>query len=316
MLEPKFYKAHLEKVSRSFAFCIDELETELQEKVALAYLLFRVLDTVEDSKWSTEALQKKAFSSFLDLCENRTEDKNEATNEFIQLFSQAECKPEEKNLINDSLKLFLALKKLSDKDKAPLLLALKTMCSGMQHFTFIKKHQLNNLSELDSYCYYVAGCIGELLTAWTSGESSETRIEESIHFGLFLQKINILKDFQDDSQAGRNFLWSWQEVANTLKSHASAAFRYIQNIPAQRKDYKIFCSWSLFLGLFSYPTIEKSLLQKKKEKISRLEAWQLLNTVKKNILRENDLNLIFESFLSKLPVSTYEINTKNLPSIC
>lgn len=264
MLEPKFYKAHLERVSRSFAFCIDELDDDLQADVALAYLLFRVLDTVEDSTWSLAPEQKEAFALFAQLCEGNL-DKIEA---FQKLLKKSTHKNEEALLVKDSLLLFEALHELPADRKKPLLIALQTMSSGMEHFALEKKHQLTTLKELDSYCYYVAGCIGELLTAWTSPNPDPKVLEESIHFGLFLQKINILKDFLDDKAEGRNFLWSWQEVANTLKSHANAAFQYIQKIPVQRKDYKIFCSWSLFLGLFSYPTIEKSLLTQKQEKVA------------------------------------------------
>lgn len=311
MLERKFYKAHLDRVSRSFAFCIDELNDDLQADVALAYLLFRVLDTVEDSAWNRTEDQKKAFKLFLDLCDGHIE----KVDEFISLVKSSEHKEEEAILLNDTRQLFESFKQLPDLKKAPLLKSLKTMASGMEHYALEKKHQLKTLKELDSYCYYVAGCIGELLTAWTTGDKDEERLGQSVHFGLFLQKINILKDFQDDSNAGRNFLWSWQEVANTLKSHATLAFEYIQKIPAHRKDYKIFCSWSLFLGLFSYPTLEKALLTQKREKISRLEAWQLLNKIKKEIIRENDLNLIFKKLSSHLPMTSYEINTKNLASI-
>ena len=44
-----FYQTHLDRVSRSFAFCIKKLESPLRQWVSLAYLLCRVLDTVEDS---------------------------------------------------------------------------------------------------------------------------------------------------------------------------------------------------------------------------------------------------------------------------
>jgi hypothetical protein len=121
-----------------------------------------------------------------------------------------------------------------------------------------------------------------------------------VHFGLFLQKINILKDFMDDSKAGRNFLWSWQDVAQTLPIHAKEAFLYVEKIEATRDDYKVFCAWSFYLGLLSYPSIEKSLKTGKKEKISRLEAWQMLNVVKKNILKKDELKKLFEKLSAPL----------------
>lgn len=311
MLEPKFYKAHLERVSRSFAFCIDELKNDVQADVALAYLVFRVLDTIEDSTWENPHDQQKAFALFHSIVDGSWEKIPELT----EILQNSEHKEEEAILVKDSQFLFEALYKLSPEKKTPFVKALKTMATGMEHFSLEKKHQLKSLQELDAYCYFVAGCIGELLTEWLMPTPSEQTLEESVHFGLFLQKINILKDFQDDANAGRNFLWSWQEVAATLLTHAEAAYSYIQKIPDNRKDYKIFCAWSFFLGLMSYPTLEKVLTTQKKEKISRIQAWQLLNKIKKNILAENDLDLIFREYKSKIPVASYKVNTKNLASI-
>ena len=44
-----YYQHWLDVVSRSFALCIPQLEPPFRDHVGLAYLLFRVLDTVEDA---------------------------------------------------------------------------------------------------------------------------------------------------------------------------------------------------------------------------------------------------------------------------
>lgn len=311
MLEPKFYKAHLERVSRSFAFCIAELEDDLRPKVALAYLLFRVLDTIEDSKWPNPESQKKAFEEFLRLIKDPTI----SFEELKKLILLSEHKEEENLLIKDSAKLFEAYTKLNQSERQPLQAALQTMTEGMMYFALEKKHQIKDIKSLDSYCYFVAGCIGELLTAWTFKGVDEKTYEESIHFGLFLQKINILKDFQDDDAAGRNFLWSWEEVSQSLRTHADYAYSYIRKIPNNRLDYKLFCAWSFFLGLFSYPTLEESLRSQKRIKLSRLEVWNFLGKLKKLVSNENELDLIFKEYSRHLPEFSYKINTKNLASI-
>ena len=48
-----FYQHWLDVVSRSFALCIPQLDAPFRDHVALAYLLFRVLDTVEDAPFAT-----------------------------------------------------------------------------------------------------------------------------------------------------------------------------------------------------------------------------------------------------------------------
>lgn len=59
-----FYQNHLDRVSRSFAFCIARLDGDLRTWVSLSYLLCRILDTVEDSEWPTPASKQHAFNIF------------------------------------------------------------------------------------------------------------------------------------------------------------------------------------------------------------------------------------------------------------
>ena len=53
--------ARLDVVSRSFALCIPQLEPPFRDHVALAYLLLRVLDTVEDAPFTDGGLQQRQF---------------------------------------------------------------------------------------------------------------------------------------------------------------------------------------------------------------------------------------------------------------
>src|SRR5262245_65715518 len=56
-----FYQHWLDQVSRSFALCIPQLEPPFRDRVALAYLLFRVLDTIEDAPFTDRATQQHQF---------------------------------------------------------------------------------------------------------------------------------------------------------------------------------------------------------------------------------------------------------------
>ena len=138
MLEPSFYKAHLERVSRSFAFCIAELKEDIQPQVALAYLLFRVLDTIEDSKWTDSVLQKKAFEQFKKLCLSQ----EASVRPLVELLAASQHKDEEALLIKDTEKLFSEYFSLNKHIRKPLEDALLTMTEGMEHFALEKKHQI------------------------------------------------------------------------------------------------------------------------------------------------------------------------------
>jgi len=56
-----FYQQRLDAVSRSFALCIPQLEPPFRDHVALAYLLMRVLDTVEDAPFADKRAQAEQF---------------------------------------------------------------------------------------------------------------------------------------------------------------------------------------------------------------------------------------------------------------
>ena len=57
----EFYQKHLDRVSRSFAFCIAKLDSPFREWTSLSYLLCRVLDTVEDSSWPDLKLRNSQY---------------------------------------------------------------------------------------------------------------------------------------------------------------------------------------------------------------------------------------------------------------
>ena len=63
------YQNHLNRVSRSFAFCIERLEGDFREWVGLSYLLCRILDTVEDAPWPSRQDREQAFARFEDFLE-------------------------------------------------------------------------------------------------------------------------------------------------------------------------------------------------------------------------------------------------------
>src|SRR4051812_34444681 len=60
----EFQQAHLDQVSRSFAFCIRRLPQPLGRWVGLTYLICRILDTIEDTKWSDLQKQNEMFERF------------------------------------------------------------------------------------------------------------------------------------------------------------------------------------------------------------------------------------------------------------
>lgn len=163
------------------------------------------------------------------------------------------------------------------------------MTRGMRYFCERqKKLSLDSHQETNQYCFFVAGVVGELLSELFHLEESNFSLSQetyrnSIHFGLFLQKINLLKDQMQDLKEGRQLISNRKEIRNSLGLHAQSSLEYILTIPSERKDYRIFCAWSFFLGLISLSYIDKAWEKQKEVKISRTEAFFFLKKIKRGI---------------------------------
>src|SRR5690606_15896421 len=126
----------------------------------------------------------------------------------------------EKLLVADSTQLF------SDLHEAPVTVRTiiqslaGSMARGMRHFVARGDDghlRLRNLQEVNQYCFFVAGIVGEALSQLLSVIDSKIQLSRKFlidahHFGLFLQNVNLLKDQTADESAGRFLVSSRDEV--------------------------------------------------------------------------------------------------------
>ena len=317
----EFYQAHLDRVSRSFAFCIERLEGPLRPQVSLAYLVCRILDSVEDADWSdasAQALQFQEFESFLvsvpsDDARERSLQVRLAT--WINRFPLG--LPEgERLLVLETASILRDLHRLPAPARDAIVEPALSMCRGMAYFARRRQGQdlrLSSMAEVDQYCFFVAGVVGEMLTRLAhlacesegvlGAEAGERALLDSYHFGLFLQKVNILKDQLGDEQKGRFLVPCRSSVLASARDNARRAMAYLLSVPEPSSGFRLFCSWSLFLGLASLPFIEMSWQERQAIKIPRAAAWELLNEVEKSIGDDARLNAMFEMLLAAGPAA-------------
>jgi len=241
--EKQRFQEHLDRVSRSFAFCIRELSEPFRQEVSLAYLLFRILDTIEDTQWESLSKQRAAFRVFNDfLLRPPSADQ---VSDWLDKFPAGVSKSDA-FLLGDSAWVFEKYWGLSDEIRRVLEKHLQNALRGMRHFVVRAKNgkEISNLKELNSYCFFVAGVIGEYLSdkyaVHVKGYDWQKHRRESYHFGLFLQKINILKDQLGDQKEGRLFVYDRKEVLKSLSDHAEHALKYILSLPQPRDSYALF----------------------------------------------------------------------------
>lgn len=304
-----FYQGHLDRVSRSFAFCIARLELSLRQNVGLTYLLCRILDTIEDAPWQNFSNQLNSFRQF-EVFISQSDRLNEQEVKKWRSVFPINIVPDEARLLDDSYRLFYDFHQLPSRQRRSVARAVLSMSAGMTHYMGQKARQgkleLKNSSDVNRYCFFVAGVVGEMLTQFLTHEvkPSISRLRDSFRFGLFLQKVNILKDQKGDEAVGRFLVPSRALVLSGLIKDAEGAFRYLIGLPEKEVGFRLFCAWSLFLGLASLPFIQG--LHGDTGKIPREDTLNLLCEIELKIQDGNALSQLFAELKPKLSESNLE----------
>jgi phytoene/squalene synthetase len=247
MRSQEFYQRHLDAVSRSFALCIPQLDLPFGPRVALSYLLLRVLDTVEDSSFADRRVQQRQFAAFRQFLAERPS--REEVEAFRSSFPPG-ITDGERRLLADTEVFIEDYHGLPAEPRAIVGSAIDRMAQGMAAYARRPAPlRLLDLEDVSRYCCIVAGVVGELLTRlWALGGGPAPKMLDAYHFGLFLQKVNILKDQAEDEAVGRFLVPDRREILASLRQDAEGALAYLTSLPERERGYRIFCAWSLMLG--------------------------------------------------------------------
>ncbi len=301
----EFYQEHLDRVSRSFAFCIRQLPSPLRDWIALSYLLCRTLDTIEDAAWPSGDAQLAAFRDF-----DRAlllEGNNQALDKLTADFTVS-LPASERLLLQDAPGLFADLQALPAPVRDIMRELISVMSAGMQHFTRKKSGgdlRLQTLAEVNQYCFFVAGVVGELLAKLVATVEprfvlSQVNLLRAHHFGLFLQKVNLLKDQVGDEKSGRHLIPSRDVVELSSSENADSALEFLLDLPKEQVEFRRFCAWSLFLGLEALNVARRSVVEQRVIKVGRDRANELLVEVESGLNDDGALRSLFGSFQEKL----------------
>jgi farnesyl-diphosphate farnesyltransferase len=289
LTDEQFQMVLLEGVSRTFALTIPQLPESLCKAVANAYLLCRIVDTVEDEV-SLSAEQKKYFChAFIDVVKTGLKSA-EFSSELAPLLS-GNTLPAEHVLIQVVPRVINITHQFDKAQVEALSICVETMAEGMPIFQAVNLHNgLPTLPDLDRYCYYVAGCVGEMLTrlfCYYSPEIAGHRDEMltlGVSFGQGLQMTNILKDIWDDAERGVcwlpqdifsetgfdlkllntktndiNFRAGLEHLISIAHNHLHNALKYTQLIPSHETGIRNFCLWALGMAVLTLKKIKQNL---------------------------------------------------------
>jgi len=214
-LSPESLTDLLAQTSRTFALAIPLLPEPTRRTVSLSYLLFRIADTLEDAATWSPSERVAALESYAALvakpdpanarrlCAAWLDAKPTTHAGYLHLLAKTEA------VLGSLDGLAPAMADIVRAHVTRTALGMRDIVAARgQTDTFA----LTTLDELRSYCYVVAGIVGELLTETFVHDCpllGVLRGELESHarqFGEALQLVNILKDEHEDAREGRIFL--------------------------------------------------------------------------------------------------------------
>lgn len=279
----------LEGVSRTFALTIPQLPGALEHTVSNAYLLCRIVDTIEDEP-ALEPLQKREFCNLFYKVVSGDFPATKFSKQLEGLLSSS-TSDLEKELIHTTDRVIRITHGFSQSHRDALKRCVRIMSKGMIHYQENASVKgLRDQAEMDDYCYHVAGVVGEMLTdlfCLHSAEIAANRDEmmkRAVSFGQGLQMTNILKDLWDDYERGacwlpretfKNYGYSLSDLASKKSvpelqegikeligithAHLQNAFEYTLLIPPHEKGIRKFCLWAIGMAVLTLRKIDRNI---------------------------------------------------------
>lgn len=329
-----FQESSLQQVSRTFALTIPQLPDPLRQVVGNAYLLCRIADTVEDDKHLPFADKRRFADEFIEVVGARRDAAAFAAALHPRLSPTAT--DAERELIARTPAVIRITHSFTPRQRAALERCIRIMADGMARFQESNvRHGLKDLPEMDSYCYHVAGVVGEMLTELFCAHDPDLDAQReelmplAVSFGQGLQMTNILKDIWDDH--GRGMCWLPRDIfarfgaelhdlapgrplpgfsdglgylIGVARSHLANALRYTLMIPARERGIRRFCLWALGMAVLTLRRINarRDFTTGAQVKISRRSVHGTI--LVSNALTDHDmlLRIVFQLATSGLPV--------------
>ncbi len=267
-------------VSRTFALTIPELPPALRTSVTNAYLLCRIADTIEDEPALEPAASLMYLNRFVSVLYGQASAADLARDLAPKLSDRT--LPAEHDLVANMERVVRVTRALDPKQQIAIQRCVEVMAGGMHRFQQTASLAgVPRLSDMDDYCYYVAGVVGQMLTELFCGYSPEAARrhpvlqEQCISFAQGLQMTNILKDVWEDRSRGacwlprdvfarhgidlseftpgpdRRFDAAMSELVGVAHAHLRNALTYTLAIPTAETGIRRFCLWAIGLAILT-----------------------------------------------------------------
>jgi farnesyl-diphosphate farnesyltransferase len=278
----------LPRVSRTFALGIKLLPPRLEAPVRLGYLLCRIADTIEDDL-QLDAHRKAALLDGFVACF----DDPAHADRFGDIVGELTTSDDYRELVASAGAIFFMWRQLDAPTRAILRRWIEEMVTGMRRFCIDHPDGIRivTVDEFRSYCYYVAGTVGHLVTdLWhehsnlIGARTYDRLLEDCEAFGEALQTVNILKDVAWDAEQ-ENAVYIPSELLAAVGSDHSTilladrraanrgalaplmamaqidierALRYIEAIPSGAARIRLFCVLPVLFAIATMRELERT----------------------------------------------------------
>jgi farnesyl-diphosphate farnesyltransferase len=271
----------LPHVSRTFALTIPQLPPALRTPVTNAYLLCRIADTIEDETAPSAAATLVLLQRFVAVVCGR-EDAAQLAQDIAPQLSERTLAAE-RDLILNMGRVIAVTARLDEQQRIAIQRCVEVMCNGMHQFQQTASLRgLPRSTDLDDYCYYVAGVVGQMLTELFCSYSATVRQQRgplhdvAVSFAQGLQMTNILKDVWEDRSRGACWLpqevftrygidlaqlsaghgdsrfdAGMRELIGVAHAHLRNALSFTLLIPGEEAGIRRFCLWAIGLAVLT-----------------------------------------------------------------
>lgn len=275
----------LPDVSRTFALTIPQLPAGLRDVVGNAYLLCRIADTIEDDSALDFDSKAHLLDQFIEVL--KQERNSSAFSAHVSPLLSPDTPASEQDLVINTPTVVNVTFSFTPTQQRALIRCVEVMGNGMPNFQHVSSLSgLQTLEDLDRYCYFVAGVVGEMLTelfcehAPDIAQQRDHMMPLAVSFGQGLQMTNILKDVWQDRE--REICWLprsyFQDIDGSLEDairardgarvsaginqlvgvahfHLRRALEYTSYIPRRETGIRRFCLWAIGLAVLTLRNI-------------------------------------------------------------
>jgi farnesyl-diphosphate farnesyltransferase len=323
----------LQGVSRTFALTIPQLPPELELVVSNAYLLCRIVDTIEDEPALT-ADQKRDLSARFAASVRGSYPAESFSAALAPLLSDRTIDAEHE-LIRDAAAVIRTTHSFAREERTAIERCIEVMANGMVEFQCTPGGPgLKDVDTLARYCYHVAGVVGEMLTDLFCHYSPQIERRRhllmplAVSFGQGLQMTNIIKDLWDDYERGacwlprdvfgavgfdlndlrpdcerERFQHGLEQLIGIAHDSLNEAMKFVLNIPKQETGIRVFCLWALGMALLTLRKINRrrNFTSSNQVKISRNSVRATYYTLRMTVRSDALLKSLAQLAGSTLP---------------